>query len=84
MCTKTEQPNTLGEIVDISLVVGKNSLRTSQGVLNFRTREGILLMRYVAIKMASPHRYLGTYEVNMRDLATSNRCLFFLSAMLFC
>ena len=40
-------------------------------VLNLMTREGILLIRYVAVRTASPQKYFGTLVDSIRDLATS-------------
>lgn len=44
-----------------------------------RTQDGILFMRYLDARTASPpQKNFGTLEVNRIDLATSNKCLFFL------
>lgn len=48
---------------------------------NFKTLDGILLIRYAAIKIALPHKHLGTLVENSNDLTTSKRCLFIFSTM---
>ena len=57
----------------------ENILRSTwQGVLNFRIRDGILLIRYVAVKIASPQKCFETLLANRIERATSRRCMFFL------
>ena len=41
------------------------------GVLNLMTRKGILLIRYVAVRIASPKKCFGMLVDSIRDLATS-------------
>ena len=48
-----------------------------------RRREDIQFIEKAAVKMASPQKCFGTC-VNIRDLATSRRCLFLHLAMLYC
>ena len=42
------------------LTLGKNFLSMFMGVSNARVRDGILLVRYKVVKMASPQYCLGT------------------------
>ena len=57
--------------------------RNSIGVINSRTLSCILLMRYDIVRILSPIWVWSKFLVNMRDLATSNKCLFFRSATSF-
>src|ERR1035438_2952326 len=50
---------------------------TSNGDCHSNTREGILLISWVAVLTACPHKYFGTFMVNIILLATSRRCLLF-------
>lgn len=63
---------------------GKRILKTIKDDSKFNTLEGILLIKYVEVRIASAHMYFGTLTVNMSDLATSRRCQFFISATPFC
>ena len=56
---------------------------TTMGILKLRTFEGILLIKYVAIRIASQSIFL-TFIENNKDRTTSKRCLFFFSATPFC
>ena len=58
--------------------------KTIMGVLKLRTFEGILLIKYVVVRMASLQCIFLTFIENNKDQATSKRRLFFLSATPFC
>ena len=60
--------------------VGRQFLKTWKGVWNYKTLEGILFIKYATVKTTSPHKYIGTLVAKSNARATSNRCLFFLSA----
>ena len=46
--------------------------------------EGILLIRYAAISIQSPHKDKGTWDWNFKALATLSMCWCFLSTVAFC
>jgi hypothetical protein len=79
LCTKHTHPNffggTLNEVVPVNISID---------VLKFTTLNDILLIRYVTVCAASPHRYLGTLMAKRRHLVTSRMCMFFLSATPLC
>ena len=73
-------PNVLSGRVFVSILrCGNLFVSMDSGDLKVKVRLGRWLMRNAMVKMASPHRYLGTFIVNIRTRATSNKCLFFLS-----
>jgi len=57
--TKTVHPNILRGRVHESLLFGKALVKTSNGVLKFKILLGILFIKYVPMRIASPQRYLG-------------------------
>ena len=48
-------------------------LRHFNGVVYFKTRLGILFIRYDVVKIASPKKYLGTCIENIMALATLSK-----------
>lgn len=59
-------------------------VRTKIGEPKWGFRLRRQFMRYVAVKMASPNKYFGTFIVNIKAQATSNRWRFFLFETPFC
>ena len=80
ICTNAVHPKVLrGRLLVSVWRCGNCLVRMDKGDWNFRTRLGRRLIKKVAVRIASPHRYLGTFIVNISARATSNKCLFFLS-----
>ena len=67
MWTNVVQPNVLSGKVFVSILRCGN-LRESMdsGDLKVKVQLGRRLMRNTAVKMTSPHKYLGTFIVNVR------------------
>ena len=85
MWTNAVQPNVLSGRVFVSILRCGNMCETmDSGDLKVKVRLGRWLMRNAAVKMTSPHKYLGTFIVNIRARATPNKCLLFLSKTPFC
>ena len=73
-------PNVLSGRVFVSILrCGNLFVSMHSGDLKVKVQLGRRLMRNAMVKMASLHRYLGTFIANIRTRATSNKCLFFLS-----
>lgn len=56
----------------------------SRGLLKPEDLVGNQLIRYVSVRIASPHKLFGTLVWNRIDQVTSNRCRFFFSVKSFC
>ena len=71
MWTNVVQPNVLSGKVFVSILRCGN-LRESMdsGDLKVKVRLGRRLMRNTVVKMTSPHKYWGTFIVNIRAQAT--------------
>jgi hypothetical protein len=59
-------------------------VRISSSMRNSTALSDILLIRYTAVLIASPHKYRGTFIKNNKHLVTSMMCLLFSSATPFC
>ena len=82
--TEGTQPKTLRGN-EVKIQVWENTFdKPFKGVSNFKTRVGNVLIKDEAVRTNSTHRYLETPIVNIIALATSRRCRFFLSMILFC
>jgi len=64
--------------------IGNNFKKVLRRVLRFKTRDDIQFIKCVVVNTASPYKYFGTLMGKSKALATSRRCLFFLSAIPFC
>ena len=83
MWTNAVQLNVLSGRVFVSILRCGNLCESmDSGNLKIKVQLGRWLMRNAVVKMASPHKYLGTFIVSIR--ATFDKCLFFLSETPFC
>lgn len=67
------QPKTFGDKELMAFVRGKESRRTLDGVQKFSVLDGRRLIRYDAVRTASPQYEFGNKLVNIIERATSNK-----------
>ena len=71
MWTNVVQPNVLSGKVFVSILRCGNLCESmDSGDLKVKVRLGRRLMRNTVVKMTSPHKYWGTFIVNIRAQAT--------------
>lgn len=63
---------------------GGSPYKHSNGLLLCIGFDGSLFMRYVAVRIQCPQKWIGKFSWNLDALATSNNCLCFISTLAFC